>query len=303
MPGAATVQPARLARGLRRVALEQGIADPRADHARRCRTTALVTGAGPIEIATTSARGRGRARGRSGRRRDERLGGGLAAGRAPAPHVVELHRPDRADPGPARGDRLDRRRRHRPTRASPSTTPGRPPTAGSPWAAAAAGPGGGGRIGRRVHRGRGARPGARPTASGAGSRAWPTSGSTTRGAARSTSPTTIGRGSGRGRAAGSITGSATAATASRRRSSAGGSSRRSRRAGRVTTRPRACRSSATGRRRGHFRPEPLRGVGARVFRAAMVRREEAEEAGRAPSAVIREITRIPRRLGYHLGPE
>ena len=52
-----------------------------------------------------------------------------------------------------------------------------------------------------------------------------------------------------------------------------------------------------------FPPEPLRGAGARVFRAAMVRREEAEEAGRAPSPVIREITRIPRRLGYHLGPE
>jgi hypothetical protein len=35
----------------------------------------------------------------------------------------------------------------------------------------------------------------------------------------------------------------------------------------------------------------------------MVRREEAEEAGRAPSRAIRTITRIPRRLGFHLGPE
>jgi glycine/D-amino acid oxidase-like deaminating enzyme len=52
-----------------------------------------------------------------------------------------------------------------------------------------------------------------------------------------------------------------------------------------------------------FPPEPLRGAGARVFRAAMVRREEAEEAGRAPSRAIRTITRIPRRLGFHLGPE
>ena len=52
-----------------------------------------------------------------------------------------------------------------------------------------------------------------------------------------------------------------------------------------------------------FPPEPLRGAGARVFRAAMVRREEAEEAGRAPSRPIRELTRIPRRLGFHLGPE
>lgn len=52
-----------------------------------------------------------------------------------------------------------------------------------------------------------------------------------------------------------------------------------------------------------FPPEPLRGAGARIFRAAMVRREEAGEAGRPPSRVVREITRIPRRLGYHLGPE
>lgn len=52
-----------------------------------------------------------------------------------------------------------------------------------------------------------------------------------------------------------------------------------------------------------FPPEPFRGAGARIFRTAMVRREEAEEAGREPSPVIREITRTPRRLGYHLGPE
>ena len=52
-----------------------------------------------------------------------------------------------------------------------------------------------------------------------------------------------------------------------------------------------------------FPPEPFRGVGARVFRAAMVRREEAEEAGRAPSRAVRELTRVPRRLGFHLGPE
>ncbi|MEO5940783.1 MAG: FAD-dependent oxidoreductase [Candidatus Limnocylindrales bacterium] len=52
-----------------------------------------------------------------------------------------------------------------------------------------------------------------------------------------------------------------------------------------------------------FPPEPFRGAGARVFRAAMVRREEAEEAGREPTRAIRQITRVPRRLGYHLGPK
>ena len=52
-----------------------------------------------------------------------------------------------------------------------------------------------------------------------------------------------------------------------------------------------------------FPPEPLRGAGARVFREAVARRERTEETGRAPSRFIREISRIPRRLGYHLGPE
>jgi hypothetical protein len=35
----------------------------------------------------------------------------------------------------------------------------------------------------------------------------------------------------------------------------------------------------------------------------MVVRERAEEAGRAPNPLVRELTRLPRRLGYHLGPE
>jgi glycine/D-amino acid oxidase-like deaminating enzyme len=52
-----------------------------------------------------------------------------------------------------------------------------------------------------------------------------------------------------------------------------------------------------------FPPEPLRGAGARVFREAIVRREAAEEAGRRPSTVVAAISRIPRRLGYHLGPD
>ncbi|MEA2607300.1 MAG: hypothetical protein QOI00_2057 [Chloroflexota bacterium] len=52
-----------------------------------------------------------------------------------------------------------------------------------------------------------------------------------------------------------------------------------------------------------FPPEPLRSVGARIFREAMVRRERAEESGAAPSRLVREISRVPRRLGYHLGPD
>jgi glycine/D-amino acid oxidase-like deaminating enzyme len=52
-----------------------------------------------------------------------------------------------------------------------------------------------------------------------------------------------------------------------------------------------------------FPPEPFRFVGARVFREAIGIRERAEEAGRRANPVVREISRIPRRLGYHLGPE
>jgi glycine/D-amino acid oxidase-like deaminating enzyme len=52
-----------------------------------------------------------------------------------------------------------------------------------------------------------------------------------------------------------------------------------------------------------FPPEPLRGLGARVFREAAARREAAEEAGRTPGRIVTEISRVPRRLGYHIGPE
>ena len=52
-----------------------------------------------------------------------------------------------------------------------------------------------------------------------------------------------------------------------------------------------------------FPPEPFRAIGARVFREAMVVRERAEEDGRAAPALVRAVTTVPRRLGYHLGPE
>jgi glycine/D-amino acid oxidase-like deaminating enzyme len=52
-----------------------------------------------------------------------------------------------------------------------------------------------------------------------------------------------------------------------------------------------------------FPPEPFRFVGARAFREAIRIRERAEEAGEQPNAIVREISRMPRRLGYHLGPE
>jgi glycine/D-amino acid oxidase-like deaminating enzyme len=51
-----------------------------------------------------------------------------------------------------------------------------------------------------------------------------------------------------------------------------------------------------------FPPEPMRYVGARVLRAAMIRREDGEEAGRQTPWWLRQLTGLPRRLGYHLGP-
>ncbi len=52
-----------------------------------------------------------------------------------------------------------------------------------------------------------------------------------------------------------------------------------------------------------FPPEPFRYIGARTFREAILRRELADEAGRRPNRIALAISRIPRRLGYHLGPD
>lgn len=51
-----------------------------------------------------------------------------------------------------------------------------------------------------------------------------------------------------------------------------------------------------------FPPEPFRYLGARAIREAIVRREQAEESGRRPNPLVAAVTRLPRRLGYHLGP-
>ena len=52
-----------------------------------------------------------------------------------------------------------------------------------------------------------------------------------------------------------------------------------------------------------FPPEPFRYAGARLIREAIVRREEAEERGEPVNPLLREVTRIPRRMGYHLSPD
>jgi glycine/D-amino acid oxidase-like deaminating enzyme len=60
---------------------------------------------------------------------------------------------------------------------------------------------------------------------------------------------------------------------------------------------------ADGRSPRAFPPEPARYVGARLIREAAARRESLEERGENPGPLLRELSRLPRRLGYHLGPD
>ncbi|HXN91911.1 MAG TPA: FAD-binding oxidoreductase [Candidatus Sulfotelmatobacter sp.] len=52
-----------------------------------------------------------------------------------------------------------------------------------------------------------------------------------------------------------------------------------------------------------FPPEPFRSMGAAVMRRAMIAKETAEEQGRKPNFLVSELARTPRRLGYLLGPD
>jgi glycine/D-amino acid oxidase-like deaminating enzyme len=50
-----------------------------------------------------------------------------------------------------------------------------------------------------------------------------------------------------------------------------------------------------------FPPEPFRFVGARVIREALVRRDEAQDAGGRGSPAVRMVASLPRLLGYRFG--
>lgn len=58
-----------------------------------------------------------------------------------------------------------------------------------------------------------------------------------------------------------------------------------------------------GSRPRRFPPEPFRYLGARVIREAIVAKEQADDLGRRPSPIVRALVRIPRLMGYDLGPE
>jgi glycine/D-amino acid oxidase-like deaminating enzyme len=51
-----------------------------------------------------------------------------------------------------------------------------------------------------------------------------------------------------------------------------------------------------------FPPEPLRSIGAAAVHRAIVRGDEAQDDGRTPDPVTSFVARLPRRLGYELGP-
>jgi glycine/D-amino acid oxidase-like deaminating enzyme len=61
------------------------------------------------------------------------------------------------------------------------------------------------------------------------------------------------------------------------------------------------RLAFVGRRQPFLPPEPVRFVGARLVREALIREDDALDAGRRPSWPIRAIARLPRLLGYRVG--
>ena len=56
-----------------------------------------------------------------------------------------------------------------------------------------------------------------------------------------------------------------------------------------------------GRRQPLLPPEPIRFIGARIVREALIRQDDALDAGRRPAWYLRLITRLPRLLGYRIG--
>jgi glycine/D-amino acid oxidase-like deaminating enzyme len=51
----------------------------------------------------------------------------------------------------------------------------------------------------------------------------------------------------------------------------------------------------------HVPPEPFRYIGGSIIRAALVRKEQAEEEGRRPGPLTRFVAGIPERIGIHIG--
>ncbi|MGI8829898.1 MAG: NAD(P)/FAD-dependent oxidoreductase [Candidatus Limnocylindria bacterium] len=65
--------------------------------------------------------------------------------------------------------------------------------------------------------------------------------------------------------------------------------------------PEASQLPFVGRRQPLLPPEPIRFVGARMVREALIRQDDALDAGRRPSWPVRLVSRLPRLLGYQIG--
>ena len=283
-PDAATVQPARLVRALRRAALGAGV---------------VLHERSRVDL-DPPGRGRrprpARLRAPRGRRRRERLDERLASGEPRADAVRELRRPHRAGARAARRDRLDGRRGDR---RRPDVPPLLPDDRGRARA-----------DGLRLRADRPQRPDRRAVLRRRGRRSRgpsrgcagccpgsPRRGSSGRGAGRSTSPATSCPSSRPCPARGSTTAPATRGTASARAGSAGRSSPRSCSA--PTTSGRACRSRG-GRRRA-CRPSPSATWAARSCAGRSSSVEAADEAGRRPPLLARGVAALPRVLGLRIG--
>jgi hypothetical protein len=51
-----------------------------------------------------------------------------------------------------------------------------------------------------------------------------------------------------------------------------------------------------------FPHEPLFTLGERLVTQAVLRKDELEDRASRPSAPVRALARLPRRIGYNLGP-
>ena len=289
MPGAATVQPATLARGLRRVLLERGVTIHEGTTAteidgqrpgwlgalgagtrRAPRRRGAAGGPRPVRVRTTSAAGDGEVAGGLGGPGAQRLGGGLAVVRAAPGHLVVVHRPDRAHPRSPCRYRLDRwrgRRRRQVHAPLPADDTGWADRDRRRWRS--------GRVRRSdragVHEIRPPMPGEPPRDCVACSRRFVTSASRTPGAARSISARITCPGSGRSAVARSTTATGTAATVSDR-AVVGGRILAARAVERADD-PALALALADGRSPRPFPPEPASYLGARLIREAAVRRE------------------------------
>lgn len=61
------------------------------------------------------------------------------------------------------------------------------------------------------------------------------------------------------------------------------------------------RLAVVSREPKRFPPEPVRSLGAAVVNAAVLREDDLADAGRPADPLTRFLARLPRRLGYHLG--